>query len=119
MTLSQLSLFIPAAMLVALSPGANNLLAFANGSRQGVKLAIIALLGRCLAFVLMIGMVIVGLGALLEASELAFQIVKWAGVAYLSYLGMKMFLDRDSHQGNATNASVSGLQLVVQSRMIT
>lgn len=112
MTLSQLSLFIPAAMLVALSPGANNLLAFANGSRQGVKLAIIALLGRCLAFVLMIGMVIVGLGALLEASELAFQIVKWAGVAYLSYLGMKMFLDRDSHQGNATNASVSGLQLV-------
>lgn len=111
MTVGQLALFIPAAVVIALSPGPNNLLAFANGSRQGATLATIALLGRCLAFVLMIGMVIVGLGALLEASELAFQIVKWVGVAYLVYLGVKMFLDRDTHQGDAASASVSGLQL--------
>lgn len=111
MTIAQLVFFVPAAIVVALSPGANNLLAFANGSRQGAIPATIALLGRCLAFVLMIGMVIIGLGALLEASELAFQIVKWVGVAYLAYLGVKMFLDRDTHQGDAANASVSGLQL--------
>lgn len=111
MTFAQLALFIPAAALVALSPGANNLLAFANGSRQGVVLATIALLGRCLAFVLMIGMVIIGLGALLEASELAFQIVKWVGVAYLAYLGVKMFLDREAHQQDSVNFPVSGLQL--------
>lgn len=118
MTFGQLALFIPAAMLVALSPGANNLLAFANGSRQGVILATIALLGRCLAFVLMIGMVIVGLGALLEASELAFQIVKWAGVAYLAYLGVKMFLDRDTHQDSSMSDPVSGLQLAKREFMV-
>ena len=111
MTLGQLAIFIPAAVVVALSPGANNLLAFANGSRQGAILATIALFGRCLAFVLMIGMVIIGLGAFLEASELAFQIVKWVGVAYLAYLGVKMFLDRDTHQDSSVGASVSGLQL--------
>lgn len=109
MTLGQLAIFIPSAVVIALSPGANNLLAFANGSRQGAILATIALFGRCLAFVLMIGIVIIGLGP--QASELAFQIVKWVGVAYLAYLGVKMFLDRDTHQGSSVSASVSGLQL--------
>lgn len=90
MTLAQLLLFLPAAAIVAASPGANNLLAFANGSRQGFLPAVIALSGRCMAFATMIAMVIIGLGAVLEASELAFQIVKWAGVLYLAYLGIRM-----------------------------
>lgn len=111
MTIEQLAIFIPAAIVVALSPGANNLLAFSNGSRQGLPLAIIALSGRCAAFVLMIGMVVLGLGALLEASELAFQIVKWVGVAYLAYLGVKMFFDRDVHGVEGGVAAVSGLAL--------
>lgn len=93
MTIEQLALFIPAAIVVAASPGANNLLAFSNGSRRGVAASIGALIGRCVAFAIMIGMVIVGLGAVLEASELAFQIIKWVGVAYLGYLGVRMFFD--------------------------
>lgn len=94
MTLAQILIFLPAAAVVAASPGANNLLPFANGSRHGFLPATIALLGRCLAFTIMIAMVIAGLGALLEASELAFQIVKWVGVAYLAYLGIRMMFDR-------------------------
>jgi threonine/homoserine/homoserine lactone efflux protein len=94
MTLAQILLFLPAAAVVAASPGANNLLAFANGGRQGFLPSAIALFGRCLAFAIMIAMVIAGLGALLEASELAFQIVKWAGVVYLAYLGVTMMISR-------------------------
>lgn len=97
MTLAQILLFLPAAAIVAVSPGANNLLAFANGSRRGLLPAVVALSGRCMAFVLMVAMVIVGLGALLEASEPAFLIIKWAGVLYLAYLGVKMMLGRDFH----------------------
>lgn len=95
MTLAQLLLFLPAATVVAASPGANNLLAFANGSRRGFLPSAIALLGRCLAFAIMIALVIAGLGALLEASELAFQAIKWAGVAYLAWLGVTMMTGRD------------------------
>jgi len=104
MTLSQLLLFFPAAVIVAASPGANNLLAFANGSRRGFRPAALALSGRCMAFSLMIAMVIVGLGALLAASEVAFQILKWAGVCYLAYLGLKMVTARhepDSEAGDS------------------
>jgi threonine/homoserine/homoserine lactone efflux protein len=98
MTLAQLLIFLPAAAIVAASPGANNLLAFANGSRHGFLPAALALLGRCLAFALMIAMVIGGLGALLEASEAAFQIIKWGGVLYLIYLGIQMVLSRPEPQ---------------------
>lgn len=95
MTLAQILIFLPAAAFVAASPGANNLLAFANGSRQGFLPSVLALFGRCIAFAVMIGMVIVGLGALLEASEFAFQLVKWAGVVYLFYLAVTMIVARD------------------------
>lgn len=98
MTLAQLLIFLPAAVIVAASPGANNLLAFANGTRHGFLAAALALLGRCVAFALMIAMVIGGLGALLEASETAFQMIKWGGVLYLIYLGIQMMLSRPEPQ---------------------
>ncbi|MEO3434290.1 LysE family translocator [Inquilinus sp. CAU 1745] len=108
MTLAQLLLFLPAAAIVAASPGANNLLAFVNGSREGFLPAATALVGRCIAFVLMIAIMIVGLGALLEASELAFRIIKWAGVLYLAYLGAKMMIGRDNTQEGTTGVAHIG-----------
>ena len=89
MTLTQLAIFVPAALLVALSPGANNLLAFANATRAGWLPAVRAVSGRLAAFALMIGAVALGLDALLRTSETAFQLLKWAGVAYLAHLGVR------------------------------
>ena len=89
MTMAQLALFVPAALLVALSPGASNLLAFTNATRAGWRPAVAALSGRLAAFALMIGAVTLGLDALLRTSETAFQVLKWAGVAYLAYLGVR------------------------------
>lgn len=89
MTWTQLAIFAPAALLVALSPGANNLLAFTNATRAGWGPAVRAVAGRLAAFVLMIGAVTLGLDVLLRTSEAAFQALKWAGVAYLAYLGVR------------------------------
>ncbi len=91
MTFAQLAVFGPAALLVALSPGASNLLAFTNASRAGWRAAVRALVGRLMAFALMIGAVTLGLDAVLRTSELAFQILKWVGIAYLAYLGVRMW----------------------------
>lgn len=106
MTLNQLILFLPSALIVASSPGANNLLAFANGSREGLRPAILALAGRCVAFVFLVAVVIGGLGAVLEASEIAFQIIKWAGVAYLAFLGVKMMRGGGKSEGVGLGAFV-------------
>lgn len=91
MTVAQLLVFLPVAVLVALSPGANNLLAFVNGTRAGLGPAVRALAGRCAAFAIMIALAALGLGALLETSELAFGLLKWAGVAYLVWLGVSFW----------------------------
>ena len=89
MTLDAWFVFVAAAVLLCLSPGANNLLALTNGLRYGVLPSLAAVIGRLVAFALMIAVTALGLGALLAASETAFQVIKWAGVVYLLYLGLK------------------------------
>ncbi|MFC7328288.1 LysE family translocator [Marinactinospora rubrisoli] len=84
---AQLAVFVPAALAVAASPGANNLLAFRNGLRQGPRAAAVALTGRFLAFTIMLAVVITGLGALLHTSQAAFEILRFAGSAFLIGLG--------------------------------
>jgi threonine/homoserine/homoserine lactone efflux protein len=84
-------IFLPAALLVAASPGAGNFLALTHGLRGGWGLAVMALLGRFAAFAIMILLVMLGVGALLAASAVAFSILKWAGVAYLVWLGLRLW----------------------------
>lgn len=85
---AQLAVFIPAALAVAASPGANNLLAFRNGLRQGLRPAAVALIGRFAAFAIMLGVVITGLGALLQTSQTAFEILRVVGAAVMIGLGV-------------------------------
>lgn len=80
--------FIPATVLVSMIPGANQLLGLRNAVRYGMAQAMIALLGRLVAFVVFIGLVVVGLGAVLTASVVAFTVIKWAGVVYLVWIGL-------------------------------
>lgn len=90
MTLATYLLFLPACFALNMAFGPNNLLSVGNGARWGVGPAVVAALGRLLAFALMITVAGVGMGALLAASALAFNIVKWLGAAYLIWLGIKL-----------------------------
>ena len=89
-----LAVFLPAAVLVALSPGANNFLAMQHGMRFGVTEAVIALTGRLMGFAVMLALAVAGLAAVLTRSQTVFELVKWAGVAYLAYLGIRSLLAR-------------------------
>lgn len=90
MSLATYLLFLPACFALNLAFGPNNLLSVGNGARWGVGPAVLAASGRLLAFALMIAVAGVGMGALLAASALAFNIVKWLGAAYLIWLGIKL-----------------------------
>lgn len=91
MTLTALALFIPACFALNAAPGPNNVLAFANASRLGFGRAVAGGMGRLLPFALMIALVGIGLGAILAASATAFAAVKYAGAAYLVYVGWRMW----------------------------
>ncbi|MCT4559177.1 MAG: LysE family translocator [Pelagimonas sp.] len=90
-TLSLMLLFVPACFALNIAPGPNNVLAFANASRQGFWAAMIGGLGRVAPFAVMIVLVGVGLGAILAASETLYLAVKLLGAGYLAYVGWRMW----------------------------
>jgi threonine/homoserine/homoserine lactone efflux protein len=72
------------------TPGPTVLLALTNGSRFGVRASIPGMAGAVLSDFVLISAVAIGLGSLLAASEFWFSAVKWVGVAYLGYLGIRL-----------------------------
>jgi hypothetical protein len=72
------------------TPGPTVLLALTNGSRFGVRRALVGMFGAVLSDFVLIGAVALGLGALLAASEFWFSVVKWVGVGYLVFLGIML-----------------------------
>ncbi|MGG7577808.1 LysE family translocator [Rhizobium sp. Nf11,1] len=72
------------------TPGPTVLLALTNGSRHGLRRAVAGMVGAVLSDFVLIGAVAVGLGALLAASEFWFSMLKWAGAAYLTFLGIML-----------------------------
>ncbi len=106
--------FAPACLLINLAPGPNNMLAMTNGLQVGLRGAVLAGAGRLAAFAVMILLAAVGLGAVLAASETAFQVIKWAGAAYLVYLGIQLWRRRE--EGAAPDGAAPAVRLGVLAR---
>jgi threonine/homoserine/homoserine lactone efflux protein len=102
--------FVPAALGISLIPGANQLLGMRNAYHVGATAALIAVGGRLLAFAMMVTLVAFGLGAVLIQSEQAFTVIKWAGVAFLLYLGIQA-LRRSWRPRSAVPPPVAGTSI--------
>lgn len=82
-------LFVTTVFVLSGTPGPNMLLALSHGMRFGPRKAVATGIGAVIALTLLQIVSVTGLGALLAASETAFHVVKWLGVAYLIVLGVK------------------------------
>ena len=78
--------FLITAFVVVIAPGTGVIYTLALGLGQGRRAALIAALGCTLGIVPHLAAAILGLAAVLHTSALLFQIVKFAGVAYLLWL---------------------------------
>jgi threonine/homoserine/homoserine lactone efflux protein len=78
--------FLTVSLLVVASPGTGAAVTIATGLSRGARTAVIAAFGCTLGVVPHMLAAITGLAALLHASSLAFEAVKFAGVAYLLYI---------------------------------
>lgn len=105
MTLQQLLIFLPAALLLGASPGANNLLAFISATKAGWLRAAKGIFGCLAAWAVLIVLVSLGLDVLLRTSELAFVALKWVGVAYLTYLAWQFWTADVSSELEAPDVS--------------
>ncbi|MEV7864606.1 LysE family translocator [Streptomyces sp. NPDC088124] len=80
--------FLPAAVLISVIPGVNQLLGLGNAIRSGARWALVGILARLVAFALLIGAVVLGLGAALAQSPGMLAVIKWSGIAYLTWIGL-------------------------------
>jgi homoserine/homoserine lactone efflux protein len=83
--------FIAASFAISLSPGAGAVAAMSAGLNHGFRRGYFMSFGLVLGIWTQVLVVSLGLGALIAASSLAFAIVKWLGVAYLVWLGVKQW----------------------------
>jgi threonine/homoserine/homoserine lactone efflux protein len=91
MSLDLWLVYLAAAIGLSLTPGPNGLLSLTHGACFGLRPTAWTVAGGALGFLTLIAASLAGLGALLAASEAAFTAAKWAGGAYLVYLGVRLW----------------------------
>src|SRR5437868_4979380 len=96
--------FLVAALMLNLAPGPDMLYVLGRSLGQGRRAGIISALGifaGCLVHILAAAL---GLAAILRSSALAYDIVRYAGAAYLIYLGVRLIIAQTSDESLATPA---------------
>ncbi|SAI66458.1 amino acid efflux protein [Bordetella ansorpii] len=89
MPLSTWLTFFVASWAISFSPGAGAISAMSSGLKYGFARGYWNTVGLIMGILIQFMIVAVGLGALLATSETAFAVVKYLGVAYLIYLGIR------------------------------
>jgi len=89
-------LFSLAALALLAIPGPAVLYIVVQSAEQGRRVGLASVAGIHLGTLVHIAAASAGLSALIVASSLAFSVVKYAGAAYLVYLGIRKLLERDS-----------------------
>ncbi|UZP67133.1 LysE family translocator [Desulfovibrio mangrovi] len=75
--------------VIAYTPGPMTLFSMSSGVRHGFWRTLPGIMGGSSAYIIQMCIVYVGLGAAVQSSQIFFQSIKWAGVAYLFVLGIR------------------------------
>lgn len=103
-TLQSLIAFFGVAVLLALSPGPDNLFVLMQSMQRGWRVGIAVVVGLCLGVVVHTTAVALGLAAVFAASAVAFTMLKWCGAAYLAFLAWGAWRAPVSDAKNASGA---------------
>ncbi len=86
-----LTFFASASILLALAPGPDNIFVLTESALKGRVMGIVITLGLCTGLIVHTSAVALGVAAVFQASALAFNLLKFAGAAYLLYLAWGAF----------------------------
>lgn len=92
---SRFLVFLSAALILAITPGPGIFYVLARSLRGGRREGMLSAAGTFLGGLVHVGAAAFGLSAILAASAIAFETVRYAGAAYLIYLGYRMIRSRD------------------------
>jgi threonine/homoserine/homoserine lactone efflux protein len=105
--------FLVTSLVVVASPGTGVLYTIAAGLSRGRRASIVAAFGCTLGIVPHIAAAIVGLAALLHTSAVAFETLKYLGVAYLLYLAWRTLREHGGLNVEADDPSRSSAEVIV------
>jgi threonine/homoserine/homoserine lactone efflux protein len=110
--------FLITSLIVVVSPGIGVLFTLATGLSRGARASVIAALGCTLGIVPHMAAATLGLAALLHTSALAFQALKYLGVAYLLYMAWSMLKERGALRVEREVGPRSAAQVIVSAILI-
>ncbi len=84
---------IAATTVLVLIPGPNVALIVANSLRHGLKLGLVTAAGTTAGIALQLFLVIAGMAAVIEIAASALAWIRWVGVLYLIYLGIRTWME--------------------------
>lgn len=94
MTLSTWLLYAVSVLVLTVTPGPSVLMCISMSVQHGSRRALIAALGSTTAIACIMCLSMLGLGAVLAASDVLFSALKWMGAAYLAYVGLTSLLSK-------------------------
>ena len=103
-------LFVAASLAVIVAPGPDNIYVLTRGVAQGYEVALASAWGMCSGLLFHTTLAALGLSAILAQSALAFSVVKYAGAAYLIYLGLRALLSKEEFVPSADSAPMANLR---------
>jgi threonine/homoserine/homoserine lactone efflux protein len=103
-------LFIVASLAVIVAPGPDNVYVLTRGVAQGREVALASAWGMCSGLLFHTTLAALGLSAILVRSVEVFSVVKYAGAAYLVYLGVKALLSKEEFVPSAEEAPAARLR---------
>lgn len=110
--------FLVTSLIVVVSPGIGVLYTLGAGLSRGARASIIAAFGCTLGIIPHMAAAITGLAALLHTSAVAFQTLKYLGVAYLLYMAWNTLKERGALKVETATGPRSAMQVVVSAILI-
>jgi threonine/homoserine/homoserine lactone efflux protein len=87
--------FLAAVLAMQAVPGPDTMLVVSRGVGQGPRVAVFTVIGMTLlAALIQLPLLALGVASVVQSSPLAFDILRWAGAAYLLWLGTRLILSR-------------------------
>ena len=102
-----IGLFLVASALLTIAPGPDIVYVLTRGIAQGRRAGFAAALGFATGVVFHTALAALGIAALIRSSEFAFSLVRYAGAAYLVYLGIRTLMSRGGFELNKDNSSIA------------
>ncbi|MES0809391.1 LysE family translocator [Roseibium sp. SCPC15] len=97
--------FVAASLILTVTPGPSILLGVVHSLNYGTRKTLFTALGDIFANMLQMLLVAVGLGIVIASSELAFQVIKWAGVLTLIDMSLRLWRSEPRLDGLQTGAA--------------